>query len=313
MFSPVESAIARMWESYGEPLSLSDIAKSAILSRFHFCRVFREATGVSPGRFLSAVRIYQAKRLLVSTSLSVTDISLAVGYNSLGSFTNRFTESVGASPTRFRRMWGEGIRPDTPPAPADRAPEVCSASGAVTGQVVLPSDYASARVYLGVFETPIVQRRPASWMIVDTRSASPASYRLANVPPGEWFVRAVAEADSADPEPWTRRALLVGGQGSVTVTAGAATGVDIVLRARRPTDLPILFAVPDLKPEGLATASTGAAAAELAPCGAAPVLAATGADAALAHRATFPRLPRGVPWGRPPGPTAERQRQFRDR
>src|SRR5215475_14067739 len=123
MFSPVESAISRMWESYGEPLSLSDIAKSAILSRFHFCRVFREATGVSPGRFLSPVRIYQAKRLLVSTSLSVTDISLAVGYNSLGSFTNRFTESVGASPTRFRRMWGEGIRASDSPAPAEQAPD----------------------------------------------------------------------------------------------------------------------------------------------------------------------------------------------
>src|SRR5260370_25836049 len=102
MFSPVESAIAHIWESYGESLSLSDIAKSAILSRFHFYRVFREATGVSPGRFLSAVRIYQAKRLLVSTSLIVTDISLAVGYNSLGSFTNRFTHSSEASPPRFR-------------------------------------------------------------------------------------------------------------------------------------------------------------------------------------------------------------------
>jgi AraC-like DNA-binding protein len=247
MFSPVESAIARMWESYDEPLSLSDIAKSAILSRFHFCRVFRDATGVSPGRFLSAVRIYQAKRLLVSTSLSVTDISLAVGYNSLGSFTNRFTESVGASPTRFRRMWGEGIRPGDVPAPAEQAPEPCSPGGTVTGQVDLPPDYAKARVYLGAFETPIIQRRPVAWTILDVRSASPASYRLENVPPGEWYVRAVAEADSADPEPWTRRSLLVGGQGSVTVAASAVSEAGITLRARRPTDLPILFAVPGLE------------------------------------------------------------------
>src|SRR5215475_2480583 len=132
MFSPVESAISRMWESYGEPLSLSDIAKSAFLSRFHFSRVFRDATGVSPGRFLSAVRIYQAKRLLASTSLSVTEISLEVGYNSLGSFTNRFTESVGASPTRFRRMWRDGIRPliGTPAAQADQP-------ATVTGTVTL--------------------------------------------------------------------------------------------------------------------------------------------------------------------------------
>lgn len=245
MFSPVESAIARIWESYGEPLSLSDIAKSAILSRFHFCRVFTEATGVSPGRYLSAVRIYQAKRLLVSTSLSVTEISVAIGYNSLGSFTNRFTESVGASPTRFRRMWGERIHADPDPAPAEPSPS--PSNGTVTGLVDLPSDYTAARVYLGAFMTPIIQRRPPSWTIVDTMSASPASYRLANIPPGEWFIRAVAESDSADPEPWTRRSLLVGGQGSITVTAGAVSEVNITLRARRLTDLPILFAVPDLE------------------------------------------------------------------
>lgn len=243
MFSPVESAISRIWEGYGEPLSLSDIAKSAILSRFHFCRVFTEATGVSPGRYLSAVRIYQAKRLLVSTSLSVTEISVAIGYNSLGSFTNRFTESVGASPTRFRRMWGEGIHADPDPAPEQ---PTSASNGTVTGVVELPSDYVAARVYLGAFMTPIIQRRPPSWTIIDTTSASPASYRLTNIPPGEWFIRAVAESDSADPEPWTRRSLLVGGQGSVTLTDGAVSEVNITLRARRRIDLPILFAVPEL-------------------------------------------------------------------
>ena len=266
MFSPVERAIARIWESYGEPLSLSDIAKSAILSRFHFCRVFTEATGVSPGRYLSAVRIYQAKRLLASTSLSVTEISVVIGYNSLGSFTNRFTESVGASPSRFRRMWGEGIHADPDPAAqeqaaGEQATASSSSNGAVTGLVDLPSDYAAARVYLGAFATPIIQRRPPSWTIVDTKSASPASYRLANIPPGEWFIRAVAESDSADPEPWTRRTLLVGGQGSVTVTAGAVSEVNITLRARRPTDLPILFAVPDLQRRESRRADDSASAA----------------------------------------------------
>ncbi len=265
MFSPVESAIARIWESYGEPLSLSEIAKSAILSRFHFCRVFTEATGVSPGRYLSAVRIYQAKRLLASTSLSVTEISLAIGYNSLGSFTNRFTQSVGASPTRFRRMWGEGIHLDPGPAPAEQVPADqslprSSSNGTVTGMVDLPADYAAARIYLGAFMTPIIQRRPPSWVIVDTRSARPAPYRLPNIPPGEWFIRAVAVSDSADPEPWTRRSLLVGGQGSVTVTADAVSEVDITLRARRPTDLPILFAVPDLELRRLCRAEDSAPA-----------------------------------------------------
>ena len=246
MNSPVESAIAHMWERYSEPLSLADIAKSAILSRFHFCRVFRDATGVSPGRFLSAVRIYQARRLLASSTMSVTEISLAVGYNSLGSFTNHFTDSVGISPSRFRRIWAEGIR--EVPASTSMADE---ADRAPTGSIGLPPGYATAPDYVGVFPTPLIQRRPFAWEILDVTADSqasdgPASYSLGSIPPGTWYVKAVAEADSSDPEPWTRRSLLVGGQGMVTVSAGSVSELDIALRTRRPTDLPILFAVPSL-------------------------------------------------------------------
>lgn len=263
MNSPVESAITHMWERYSEPMSLADIAKSAILSRFHFCRVFREATGVSPGRFLSAVRIYQARRLLASSTMSVTEISLAVGYNSLGSFTNHFTDSVGISPSRFRRLWTEGIR-EVPVASA-----ALDETGSVTGMVELPPDYASARVYVGVFPTPLIQRRPFAWEILDVTAESPASYSLGNVPPGTWYVKAVAEADSSDPEPWTRRSLLVGGQGTVTVTAQSVSQLDITLRARRPTDLPILFAVPNLSRTDTrpAVASVQQFTAELATAG----------------------------------------------
>src|SRR6266705_7131655 len=57
MNSTVERAIKCICERYSEPLSLADVANSAILSRFHFSRIFRDATGVTPGRFLSAVRI----------------------------------------------------------------------------------------------------------------------------------------------------------------------------------------------------------------------------------------------------------------
>jgi AraC family transcriptional regulator len=246
MNSAIERAVARIWEGYSEPLSLSDIATSAILSRFHFSRVFRDATGVSPVRYLFAVRIYQARRLLASTSLSVTEISLAVGYNSLGSFTNRFTGSVGASPTRFRRMCCDGIRPRT------GAPDVKAGHhGTVTGLVSMPAEYRPGRVYLGVFQTPIIQGQPLSWTIVQTDQGEPARYSLTDVPPGEWFVRAVTAADSTDPEPWTRRCLLVGGPGPVLVSDCAATTVDIAMRPRLRTDLPILFAVPDLEPHDI--------------------------------------------------------------
>jgi AraC-like DNA-binding protein len=253
MNSAVERAIYCIWKQYNEPLSLHDIAQSAILSRFHFSRIFKDATGVSPGRYLSAVRIYQAKRLLVTTSMKVTEISFAVGFDSLGSFTNHFTDSVGISPSRFRRMARDrGFEPPCWPRQARPAARV---GGMVAGAISLPEGYGVAHVYLGAFNTLIVQGSPAAAVVADVTSAGqPGRYRLADVPEGTWFVHAVAVADSTDPEPWTRRSLLVGGHEAVAVGAGVEIRADISLRPKCPTDLPILLALPDLEagPDGFA-------------------------------------------------------------
>jgi AraC family transcriptional regulator len=259
MNSAVDRAVNCIWERYSDPLSLADMAKSAMLSRFHFARIFKEQTGVSPGQFLAAVRIYQAKRMLLSSSMSVAGVSSAVGYGSLGSFTSHFTDSVGISPSRFRRashsdashngashgdashngashqgdVSARGLPPDSP------VPE-----GAMTGTVRLPEGYAGARVYLGVFDTRILQHRPQSAAMLDVTSQRPQPYWLPKVPDGRWFLHMVAVADTDEPEPWTRRHLLVGGGGQVRATLGAIT-----LRPRSLTDLPALLALPDLEAE----------------------------------------------------------------
>jgi AraC family transcriptional regulator len=244
MNSAVERAINCIWAQYGEQLTLSDLASSAILSRFHFSRIFKEATGVSPGRFLSAVRICQAKRLLLTTPLNVTDICFAVGYNSLGSFTNHFTDSVGVSPSRFRHLSKNGGF--TPPCPQQDPP----VGGTVAGTIRLPKDFAVARVYAGIFDSPIVQRHPACATIVGIGSRTGCcAYRLVGAPEGSGFLHAVAVADSVDPEPWTRRALLTSGVSPVQVTASTVTEVSISLRPQRRTDLPVLLALPDLELE----------------------------------------------------------------
>ncbi len=102
----IERVIRDMKLHLGDPITVDDMARSARLSKFHFSRVFRRVTGVSPGRYLSALRLNEAKRLLIETSLNVTDISHRVGYTSVGTFTTRFTNSVGVSPTAFRRFGG---------------------------------------------------------------------------------------------------------------------------------------------------------------------------------------------------------------
>src|SRR5204863_6766090 len=80
-----------------------DLASVAYLSPSHFQRVFHRLIGIPPGEFLSALRLQAARRLLLTTSLSVTDICFEVGYNSIGSFTSRFTHLVGLPPRLLRQ------------------------------------------------------------------------------------------------------------------------------------------------------------------------------------------------------------------
>ena len=106
MESAAEEAVRRvveaMHDNLGDPFTADDMARTAVFSKYHFIRLFRRTTGVTPGRFLAQLRIQEAKRLLVVTDLSVADISQRVGYTSVGTFSSRFKASVGVSPSTYR-------------------------------------------------------------------------------------------------------------------------------------------------------------------------------------------------------------------
>ena len=86
---------------YASPLDISDIARTAFMSPAHFSRNFRKAYGETPYAYLMTRRIERAKAFL-RQGLSVTDACEAVGCTSLGSFSSRFTEIVGETPSRYR-------------------------------------------------------------------------------------------------------------------------------------------------------------------------------------------------------------------
>jgi AraC-like DNA-binding protein len=83
-------------------LSLTEIARHACLSPFHFSRVFRRVTGSSPHRYLTAVRLDHAALLLRDTRRPVTDVSLSTGFNSLEHFIAAFRARFGQSPSAYR-------------------------------------------------------------------------------------------------------------------------------------------------------------------------------------------------------------------
>ncbi|HEY4280987.1 MAG TPA: helix-turn-helix transcriptional regulator [Conexibacter sp.] len=87
---------------YFEPLGVEDLARAAGLSRAHFSREFRRAFGDPPHAYLLTRRLERAAALLRTTDRTVADICLAVGLQSVGSFTTSFTRTYGTSPTAYR-------------------------------------------------------------------------------------------------------------------------------------------------------------------------------------------------------------------
>ena len=91
-----------MDREYARPLDVPALARAALMSTAHFSRQFRATYGETPYAYLMTRRIERAKALLRRGDLSVTEVCMAVGCTSLGSFSARFTQLVGETPTAYR-------------------------------------------------------------------------------------------------------------------------------------------------------------------------------------------------------------------
>ncbi len=239
MQDAVRRAIETMWKHYGEPISLGDLADAAILSRFYFSRVFRQMTGTSPGRFLSVIRLHQAKGLLRESEASVTEISYQVGYNSPGTFTTRFTRSVGMSPSRYRDCTR---LEDFGPLPLPVLPGPDPRRGTVAGTVRCSEVVPLGNLYVSAFGGPIPEGMPVS---CDVLGPDRQDFELHGLPEGTWYIRAAA-LDGSGRADGSRPRLLVGTGPAVTARCGRVTELDLTLRPSSVFDLPMLFALPEL-------------------------------------------------------------------
>jgi len=91
-----------MDREYARPLDVAALARAALMSTAHFSRQFRATYGETPYAYLMTRRIERAKALLRGGEMSVTEVCMTVGCASLGSFSARFTEVVGMTPTAYR-------------------------------------------------------------------------------------------------------------------------------------------------------------------------------------------------------------------
>ncbi|HEU4423213.1 MAG TPA: helix-turn-helix transcriptional regulator [Pilimelia sp.] len=240
--------VKSMRDNLGDQLTVDDMARTAMYSKFHFSRIFQRVTGVSPGRFLSAMRLQQAKQLLVSTTLNVTDIAHRVGYASVGTFSSRFSSSVGVSPTTYRAL--RGFTPQIAVAPngGNGTPPSATVRGRISAA---PSD-GPTLVFVGLFPGRLPQGLPVSCSVL----SRPGPYELRDVPRGTWHLlvhSVTAEAATTEAEPdGSNSSLQVGSAGPVTILSDADSwSVDLELRPMGSFDPPVLLALLDVRKEAL--------------------------------------------------------------
>jgi AraC-like DNA-binding protein len=226
-----------------DPLTLDNLAETAGLSPFYFARTFRSVAGVPPGEFQAALRFERAKRLLLTSPASVTDICFEVGYDSLGTFSSRFKRLIGIGPAQFRAL------PDIV-AGIDIHTEVTkhlvitSSTASVEGVICAPVGLSS-HVYVGLFTDPIAASRP----VVGQLLPEPGAFVLPEVPPGTYYLMAAAlpNAGSALEHLLPGPGILVAGTDPVVITSPHERHVrTLVMRPLGPMDPPLLTALPAL-------------------------------------------------------------------
>jgi AraC family transcriptional regulator len=260
----IGQVIQAMRDRVGEPLTLDDMADMACLSPYYFCRVFHQIIGISPGEFLALLRLDAAKRLLLTTSLSVTDICFEVGYSGLGSFTTRFTQLVGVSPGQLRRLVAQPISKVAPSEPRERQEVLAAKSDGllrspsgqranaervdggrgVRGRIHMTHPFTGL-IFIGLFPKPIPQARPVRC----THLFTPGEFHIDMVPDGRYYlmVAAMPLCEDACKLLLLNDDMRVGAQGPLVVRNGRlGEMVDVVLRPPRVTDPPVISALPYL-------------------------------------------------------------------
>ncbi|MBP2702971.1 helix-turn-helix transcriptional regulator [Microbispora sp. RL4-1S] len=255
----VEQVLGRIRRDLSRGHSLVDLAQTACFSPFHFLRVFRLVTATTPARFLAALRIAEAKRLLATTDLDITTICMQVGYTSLGTFSHQFARHVGVSPRKYRRLitemsdqsWETVLAAAAPPPPR---------AGQARGFRVRFNGLKPGNIALvGLFESGIPQGWPAACAVV----RESAEMDLTVCPDGAYMALAMSLPPDTGVEALMTSGVpnqcLVGSYGPIHVkgdrVAGSG-GIVIDLRPRRPSDPPIVFASPFLAAQENRLAST---------------------------------------------------------
>ena len=185
----IDAAIAYIHQHLYEPMELSVLADHVSYSKYHFARIFKERTGLSPLYYISALRLQRAKDLLLKTNLTIRDIGLEIGQQSVGTFSTRFIERVGMSPARFRQSRegaGTALRSLENLQNWQERLLLFDTSSRLEGTIHTETPFAGV-ILIGLFPRPIPEGLPLYGTLVNTRS-----FIFTGVKPGTYYLMATS-------------------------------------------------------------------------------------------------------------------------
>lgn len=240
----IEKVIEIMKHRMDEELTSEQLAAEIGYSPFHFNRIFKQVTGVSPRRYLSALRMEQGKVELLSTQKSLLQIILSLGYRSIGTYTTRFSHSVGLSPKSFPAQVKTLMGLMDLHRNSYEQPSVAVSSVSELSCHITAPDTFHGMIFVGLFPRPIPDQRP----VIGTARNHKGVFRLTNIPNGTYYLLAAGIPWSLNPRDYfiLDRSLRGKYPEAVHISEGTNLSLSLLLREPLATDPPIVINLPQL-------------------------------------------------------------------
>jgi AraC-like DNA-binding protein len=242
----IERAIHYMHLHIYESLSLFDIADVSAYSPFHFSRLFKQLLGISPLYYFSTLKFQKAKELLLKTDLTIQDICLDIGHQSLGTFTTAFTRRVGLSPSSFRSsfMQLEENLQLIWDIKTDEKDIIKDADSVISGTISSVKSFQKGIILIGLFSKVVPEGIPKYLKLMK----QPDKFKFAGIKPGIYYLKAIVIPKNIKPMNIYLPQDLLGAKIEKPIIINKACPkrekIELILKERKNTDRTVLVSLP---------------------------------------------------------------------
>ncbi|OAB40312.1 helix-turn-helix transcriptional regulator [Paenibacillus antarcticus] len=228
-----------------EDITSEQLAIHVNYSPFHFTRIFKSVTGISPRRYLSALRMESGKKELLKSPSLLVKVLLAIGFRSVGTFNTKFKENVGVTPKKFRNL-SEALSAYMSQYENQElllsATNLNSTIQKICCHVEAPDSF-SGMIFVGLFPRPIPDQRPIAGTALNRKNRT---CTFTNVPEGTYYALIAGIPWSLNPKDYFLLEHCLRGMFPSAIHVMDTTNLDMTIQLRGPLpfDPPIVVNLP---------------------------------------------------------------------